>query len=369
MRQVKMYQPQVPPDALPRLKSILDQGWFGLGPETAAFEQELSALQEVGGNAVGVNSGTAALRLALHVSDIAPGTSVIVPANTFISTAAVVVQHGCHVVLADINVSTGNIDINHVRELLQSRKDISAVIPVHYSGIPCELSELNAIAAEYQLTIIEDCAHAVGAVHQGLPLRDYGNIRAYSFHATKVIPVGEGGCVTFPTERMANRARLLRRLGIDSSQANWSSPYEIEELGFKCNMNDVAAVLGRSQLVSLPQRIARRRDIIDRYVRSFSSVDIWPVTPCRLTDKTGAFAFSARVNGDDRDRVRRQLSKAGIQTEIYFKSLDSFRIGLTGSVPEAHRFSKETISLPVHDAMSDDDVDYVAEHMIGAVSS
>lgn len=369
MRQVKMYRPQVPADALPRLKTILDRGWFGLGPETAAFEQELSALPEVGGHVVGVNSGTAALHLALHVSGVAPGTSVIVPANTFISTAAVVVQHGCHVVLADIDVSTGNIDTSHVRELLRNRNDISAVIPVHYSGIPCELAELNMIAAEYRLTIIEDCAHAIGAVHQGLPLGKYNNIRAYSFHATKVVPIGEGGCVTFPTEEMADRARRLRRLGIDSSQADWSSPYEIEELGFKYNMNDMAAVLGRSQLAVLPQRIARRRDIIARYTRSVSSPDIWPVMPRRATDRTGAFAFSVRVEEHVRDHARRRLAEAGVQTEIYFKSLDSFRIGLSGAVPKARKFSKEVISLPIHDAMSDDDVDYVADHLIGATAS
>lgn len=369
MRQITMYRPQVPSEALPRLKAILEQGWFGLGPETAAFEQELSKLPEMGGHVVGVNSGTAALHLALHIGGIEPGTSVIVPANTFISTAAVVVQHGCHVVLADIDVDTGNIDTSHVRELLQTRNDISAVIPVHYSGIPCELAELSKISAEHRITVIEDCAHAIGAVHQGLPLREYNNIRAYSFHATKVVPVGEGGCVTFPTEEMADRARRLRRLGIDSSQADWSTPYEIEELGFKYNMNDIAAVLGRSQLPSLRQRIARRRDIIARYTRSICSTDIRPVVPRRPTDKTGAFAFSVRLEGALRDQARQRLAEAGVQTEIYFKSIDSFRIGLGGEVPNARKFSREVISLPVHDAMSDDDVDYVAEQLIGAIAS
>lgn len=369
MHQIKMYHPQVPSEAIPRLKEILEQGWFGLGPETSAFEQDLSELPEIGGHVVGVSSGTAALRLALHVGGVTRGTSVVVPANTFISTAAVVVQHGCNVVLADIDTDTGNINTAHVRELLQRRNDISAVIPVHYSGIPCDLTELGTIAAEHQITIIEDCAHAIGAVHQNLPLQEYNNIRAYSFHATKVIPVGEGGCISFPTDEMAHRARLLRRLGIDSSQANWSSPYEIEELGFKYNMNDIAAVLGRSQLPSLKQRISRRRYIIERYIQSFSSSRLRPVVPRHSSDKTGGFAFSVRVEESRRDEIRQRLADVGIQTEIYFKSIDLFRIGLTGDVPKAHKFSKEVISLPVHDAMSDDDIDYVAEQLREAIVS
>ena len=368
MRRIKMYQPRVAAETLPHLQKIFEQGWIGLGPETALFENELSKLPEVGGHIVGVNSGTSALRLALHVSGVQPGTSVIVPANTFISTAAVVVQHGCRVLLADIDVNTGNINVEHVRQLLQEHSDVKAVIPVHYSGIPCEIAEINMIAADRQLTVIEDCAHAIGAVHQMRYLRDYDNVRAYSFHATKMIPVGEGGCVSFPTSEMADRARLLRRLGIDSSQANWSSPYEIEEIGFKYNMNDIAAVLGRSQLSSLSERIERRREIITRYVQAFSSTNVRPVVPIRSTDKTGAFAFSVRVAANLRDQARRHLAGVGVQTDVYFKSLDSFRVGLQGNVPEARRFSQEVISLPVHDTLCDDDVDYIVDHLIGAIN-
>src|SRR5690606_4552919 len=124
------------------------------------------------------------------------GSAVVVPANTFVSTATVVIQHRCRVILADIERHTGNIDLNSVRDVLSTEPDVSAVIAVHYAGIPCDIEGLGELAGRYGITVIEDCAHAIGSQWRGRPMSESPNIQAYSFHATKALAIGEGGCVT-----------------------------------------------------------------------------------------------------------------------------------------------------------------------------
>ncbi|GHC36457.1 UDP-4-amino-4,6-dideoxy-N-acetyl-beta-L-altrosamine transaminase [Streptomyces vinaceusdrappus] len=356
-----MYRPQVEPSSLERLQQVLESGWIGLGPVTEKFEQELAVSDWVGKYPVAVNSGTAALHLALVVADVPKGSAVIVPANTFVSTAAVALQHQCRVILADIERDTGNIDLNSVREVLESEPDVSAVIAVHYSGIPCDIAGLNEISSTYGVAVVEDCAHAIGSMWQGRPMSASPHIQAYSFHATKALALGEGGCVTFPDEAGAERARRLRRLGIDMSARSWSNPYDIPELGFKYNMGDIAAAVGLAQLEGLSDKLEKRRSIVRQYRERLAGLPVELVRESHESDRSGGFAVPVLVR--DRERVRKELDAAGIESEIYFRPLSEFPLAATGTTPVAERFARDIICLPIHPLMSLDEVDYVCERL------
>jgi perosamine synthetase len=361
-----MYRPQVDPSSLERLRQVLESGWIGLGPVTKQFEQELASLDLVGKHPVAVNSGTAALHLALVVADVPKGSAVIVPANTFVSTAAVVLQHECRVILADIERTTGNIDLDSVREILDTEPDVSAVIGVHYAGIPCDIAGLNEISRECGVTVVEDCAHAIGSTWQGRPMSESPHIQAYSFHATKALAIGEGGCVTFPDADSAERAKRLRRLGIDMGARSWANPYDIPELGFKYNMGDVAAAIGLAQLEGLQDKLQKRRSIVRRYRERLAGSPVELVREGDDSDRSGGFAVPVLVK--DRERVRKELDAAGIESEIYFRPLGEFPLGATRPTPVAERFAREVVCLPIHPLISLDDVDYVCDRLSECVA-
>ncbi|SCD69734.1 perosamine synthetase [Streptomyces sp. Termitarium-T10T-6] len=362
---IRMYRPQVDPSSLERLRQVLESGWIGLGPVTKQFEQELAHSDWVGKHPVAVNSGTAALHLALVVADVPEGSAVIVPANTFVSTASVALQHKCRVILADIERATGNIDLESVRDILDTESDVGAVIAVHYSGIPCDIAGLDEISRQYGVPVIEDCAHAIGSVWQGRPMSESPHIQAYSFHATKALALGEGGCVTFNDRASAERAKRLRRLGIDMSTRSWANPYDIPELGFKYNMGDIAAAVGLGQLASLPDKLQKRWSIVQRYRERLAGAPVELVCEAGDSDRTGGFAVPVLVK--DRERVRKELDAAGIESEIYFRPLGAFPLHATRATPVAELFSRDVICLPVHPLISLDEVDYVCDRLSESV--
>ncbi|WP_082921128.1 DegT/DnrJ/EryC1/StrS family aminotransferase [Rhodococcus sp. HS-D2] len=359
--EIHMYRPQVAQRSLALLEEVFESGWIGLGPMTEQFEEALANPELVGKHPVAVNSGTAALHLALMVANVPHGSTVIVPANTFISTAAVVLQHQCRVALADIEPTTGNIDLESVRHILEIESGVRAIIPVHYAGIPCDIEGLSELAAEHHLVIIEDCAHAVGARWRDHTMSESPHIQAYSFHATKAIAIGEGGCVTFPDPESAKRAKRLRRLGIDMSTRSWNTPYDIPEIGCKYNMGDVAAAIGLAQLETLPENQRQRQAILGRYRDNFMHTGVTQVAEARAGDLSAGFAVPIRVQS--RETLRKNLHVAGIETEIYFRSLSDFPIGSTRPVPRARRFAEEVLCLPIHPGLTLTDVDYISEQV------
>ncbi|ERT13601.1 DegT/DnrJ/EryC1/StrS family aminotransferase [Photorhabdus temperata] len=362
---IKMYRPSVVPSALERLRRVFESGWIGLGPVTEEFENELTKPDLIGKNPVLVSSGTAALHLALVASGIPKRTSVIVPANTFIATAAAALYHQCRVLIADIERKTGNIDLNSVRQILELERDVSTIIPVHYTGIPCDLDGLSQLTEQHGITIIEDCAHAMGTIWNGSPLSLSPNVQAYSFHATKTLTVGEGGCVTFPDTESAERARKLRRFGIDKSMRSWGNPYDIPEVGFKYNMSDIMAAIGLAQLDTFSSDVLKRQKIMQQYRERLANTPVELVTERSDTDRLGGFAVPVLVS--DRDRIRSELYQAGIETEIYFRPLTHFPINCVGSAPVAEQFAKDVICLPIHPSMDFDSVDYVCDCLIKAL--
>ncbi len=221
-----------------------------MGPKTVEFEEKFAAYTGMPFS-VAVSSCTAALHIALKVCGIGLGDEVIVPVNTFVATAEVVSYCGATVVLADIDRDTHCISVDSIYRLLSPKT--RAIIPVHFAGTPCAMDAILDIARQHNLYVIEDAAHALPSWHDGKLAGTLGHIGCYSFYATKTLATGEGGMLVTRNEEWAQRAGGMRLHGMNRDawkryDRGGSWQYDIEEMGYKYNMTDIAAAMGLTQL-------------------------------------------------------------------------------------------------------------------------
>jgi perosamine synthetase len=207
---LNVFKPDVGDAEIEAVAEVLRSGWWGLGPKTAEFEKRFASFIGVK-HAIGVNSCTAALDLALKLLAIKNGDEVIVPTLTFVSTAHAVAYNLAYPIFADVDEETKNIDLEDVARKITVRT--KAIIVVHYGGRPADLDELKKVAGD--IPIIEDAAHACGARYKNHRVGANGNLTCYSFHAVKNLAMGDGGAVTTDDQAMSERVKRLRWLGID----------------------------------------------------------------------------------------------------------------------------------------------------------
>lgn len=372
--------------------ATLRSGWLTTGPQTKAFEEAFASA--VGArHALAVNSGTAALHLALEALGIGAGDKVLVPTWTFTATAEVVRYMGADPVFVDVDPVTLNIDVAKLEErIVALRREhgtkLKAVMPVHVAGRACEMNQIVTLARTHGLTIVEDAAHAFPTTVESASVTDderrsrmigsVGHATAFSFYATKTIATGEGGMLTTDDDRVAERVRLMRLHGVDKDAWNrHESPlpswyYEVRAPGFKYNLTDIASALGLVQLQRGQELLGRRTAIAKRYDAAFAGQPALEPPVLRHATETCAWhLYIVRLNLDrlaiDRDRFTRELEAHGIGCSVHFIPLhlqpywrDLYR--LTPSMfPVASREFPRVISLPIYPDMTDDVVDRVID--------
>jgi perosamine synthetase len=271
---IQVFKPDMGDDEISAVVDVLRSGWLGLGPRTAEFESEFASY--IGRpHAVGVNSGTSALDLALRLLEISHNDEVIVPTFTFVSTAHVVAYNLATPVFADVEWDSLNLSLEDVSAKLTSRT--KAIIPVHYGGRPVDVDALREVAGD--IPIVEDCAHACGSSLRGHKAGSLGTIGCFSFQAVKNLAMGDGGALVLTDEEMTLRAKRLRWLGIDKGtwdrtegdRSYWWE-YSVEEVGLKCHMNDISAAIGLAQLSRLDTMNRRRAEIAAMYSAALADV-------------------------------------------------------------------------------------------------
>ncbi|MCC9711769.1 DegT/DnrJ/EryC1/StrS family aminotransferase [Streptomyces sp. MNU76] len=357
---IPLFRPVVPATAKERVAQVLDSPWIGLGPVTEEFEAAFA--EKIGArHVVAVNSGTAALHLALRLMGIGPGDEVILPANTFVATGHAVLYEQAVPVFADIDPSTGNIDPEHIRTLISPRT--AAVIAVHYAGAVSSMDEIRALARQAGIAVLEDCAHACGARYRDRPLGELGTFQAYSFQATKNLATGEGGALVVPTEHDAVRGRRIRRLGIghrnDASTVPGNWDYAVDEVGFKYNMSDIQAAIGLAQLDVLDEVNAARARLAAHYARRLASMP--GVRTLNHPHTAGSSNFLMPVMADDRDGLMAALEEAGVGTGVHFRRIDSYPMYKLSDLPHTDWFWRHQLSLPMHSLLTHEDVDYICD--------
>ncbi len=353
----------------------LRSGWVTTGPETRAFEQEFAAYLGGGVQAIAVNSATAGLHLALEAVGIGPGDEVIAPTLTFTATVEVARYLGADARLVDVDPVTLNIDPARIEAAITPRT--RAILPVHYGGLACDMTAILDIARRHGLQVVEDAAHALPATHGGTLVGRLPSAAAvFSFYANKTITTGEGGMVVTRDEQLAARMRLMRLHGISRDAFDRFSSrtpawyYEVVAPGFKYNLGDMAAALGRVQLARLPAFVQRRRQLATRYLQELKELPLLLPADAPAGDAHAWHLFVIRLRDDarvTRDAVIQALSEAGIGTSVHYLPLHRQpywrdRYALTpAQFPVAEQAYQRMLSLPLFTAMSDDEQARVIE--------
>ena len=364
---VPLFKPYIGKDELSALEQIFKTGWIGLGPKTAEFEKRFADYLKTR-NCIGTNSATSALDLALKIFDFPEG-EVLVPTITFVSTAHVVrFNPQMKLRFVDTDRETLCIDPEHLRKSIT--RNTKAVIPVHIGGQPCEMDTIKDVIEDSpaeDMKIIEDCANAAGGEYKGKKLGTIGDMGCFSFEAKKNMTTGDGGMIATNHEELVERMRQIRWCGINkdtwkrfSSKASYSWYYEINELGYKYNMNDIMAVIGIEQLKKLDAVNARKREIMRRYNEGLGGLD-WLTIPDYYDLENGGYWLYV-VKAKERDRFFTYLGENGITAGVHFMPVHLhpyYKATCLTTLPNAEEVWHSIVSLPLFYELTDEMIDYV----------
>lgn len=362
---IPVFRPSVTDKEISYVSEVLRSGWWGLGPKTKAFEDQFAQLCRVP-HAVGVNSATAALHLALMTADVAKHEVITTP-MTFVSTNHAILYNNAIPVFADIQPDTLNIDPAEVERRVTKRT--RAILVVHYGGHACDMDMIMEIAREHGLIVIEDCAHGAGGMFKGLPLGAIGDYGCFSFHAVKNLATGDGGMITTKDADADARLRRLRWLGISkgtwdrTERVGYSWEYDVREIGFKCHMNDITAALGLAQLERLPETNGRRRDLVQRYQAKLADL-AWLELPTEKAQVSSAWHnYAVKVmNPADRDPLMDFLRVKGIATGMHYipnHLYEVYKPYVSNPLPVAESVWKRLVTLPLFPDLTDEEHDFV----------
>ena len=359
-------RPYIGKEEIDEVVDSLKSGWLTMGPKTEMFER-IVAEYTGAKHAIAVNSCTAAMHLSLLALGIGIGDEVITTPYTFAATVNVIVQSGAKPILVDVQRDTANIDPELIRKAVTKRT--KAIMPVHYGGQPCDMKEINAIAAENNLHVIEDAAHAIGAEYDGKPIGSMSKATCFSFYATKNITTGEGGMVTTNDDDLALKLKELRLHGMSADawkrytrKGSWY--YEIVDCGWKDNMTDPQAALGIQQMRRMKELRDTRRRYAQMYTDGLSGLDA--ITPVEKPGRIHAFhLYPLLLNNYDRGDFIEKMGDKGIGCSVHFIPIHLhpyYRklLGKSeGAFPNAEWFYEREVSLPLYPKMSTEDVDKV----------
>jgi perosamine synthetase len=348
-------------------------GWVAQGPRVAQFEEAFAA--RVGaGHGVAVSSCTTGLHLAMVAVGVGPGDEVIVPSFSFIATANAVRYVGATPVFADVDLATGNVTVETLDAVRTSRT--RAVIAVHQGGVPLDLMPLRTAAAEWGLALVEDAACAAGSTVDGRPVGAGALVAAWSFHPRKLVTTGEGGMVTVDDPEWATRLKRLREHGMNVSAADRhrSAQPILEaylETGYNYRMTDIQAAVGLVQLDRLDGIIAQRRELAARYHELLA--DVPGAVPVRdpAYGTTNYQSFWVLLNpefGATRDEALAALAAAGVSARrgIMAAHLEPAYEGHPhAGLGNTERLTRDSLILPLHHAVTEDDQQYIVDVLRG----
>jgi len=344
------------------VEEALRSGWLTSGPNVQKLEEQFSKF--IGTSyAVALNSCTAALHAILLALGIRSGDEVIVPADTFVATANVVLCVGAKPIFADSDLKTFNISPEDVQNRVS--KKTKAIIAVHLGGNPCDMKELGELTDDYRITLIEDCAHAHGAKYKGSKCGTFSLAGAFSFYPTKIMTTVEGGIVTTNQKDLAEKIMLIRNHG----RAGYG-PHEIVQIGYNYRLSDIHAAIGLNQMKHIDMFLEQRDKIARIYHEGLSKIS-W-IKPQHVRDGNASSYYAYIVNLADnspigRDELVKKLNDHGVMTSIvyYPVHLQPLYVNLfgfkAGMLPVAEELGRRSFALPMYNGMSVDEANYVVE--------
>lgn len=355
---IVLFHPHVPAGAAAAVAGVLSTRWIGQGPRVEEFETRFS--RRFGGDpALAVGSGTDALHLAYLLAGLKPGDEVIAPLFTCTATSIPFLYMGVKVIFADVQKNTLNMDPADVERRITPKT--KALVCVHYGGLPCDMDELLSIAKRHGLVLVEDAAHALGALYKQRPIGSISDFTIFSFQAIKHITTGDGGMLLMKKPDQLETGRRLRWFGIDR-QAKQKGVWEndITEIGYKYQMNDISAALGLAALDEFDDVLSHRQRLLGEYQRGLAGVAGIQLIGTELTDRTHA-AWLCTVTADNRSGLMARLREQRIESaQVHYRN-DRYSIlgGRRNDYPNMDALEERYLVLPLHTRMSAGDVQRV----------
>jgi perosamine synthetase len=369
MKKIRLFKPSVGVEELNNIKNVFKKSWLGYGPLVKNFEEKFAKF--VGTKyAVGVNSGTAALHLSILSHNFKKGKKILVPAITFSATAAAVLYCGLKPKFVDINPNNLTLDFEDLKR--KYSKDCVAIICVHMGGHPCQMEKILPWAKKKKLLVIEDCAETCGAIYKGRKLGTWSDISCFSFEEKKIITTGDGGMICLNNKDKFKKLKSLSFHGwdVDPWQRHKASfgkknyftkhwNYDIKNLGYKYNMNDLMAAIGIAQLKKINILNKKRSKILKKYLIGIKDCkNIKPVYPYVLKNSS-YWLFSIKTKY--RDKLINFMKLKNISTAVHFVPLPLNKIykKYNKNLKNAMKVWKDIVSLPFFPDLENKKINYI----------
>lgn len=358
---IPIAKPMITDDEKRRVMEVLDSGRLVAGAKVKEFEHSFADYLGAG-SAVATSSGTTALQVTLEALGIGAGDTVITTPFTFVATSNAIIHAGARPLFVDVDPHTYNLDPQAVEDAFK-REKARAIVCVHLYGLPADLGALREIARRHSALLIEDSAQAHGARYDDRKVGTFGDAAIFSFYPSKNITTGEGGMIITTDAQVEHRARVLVNVGQDGA-----GEYVYEVIGYNYRMTDLSAALGLGQLEHLDEYNARRRANAARLTEGLGR-SRWLMTPVEPRECFHVYnQYTIRVP-QSRDRLVKYLNDQGIGTRVYYPSLVPNspayrRLGFAGQFPAAETLAREVLSLPVHPALAEGDLERIIEAVV-----
>jgi UDP-4-amino-4,6-dideoxy-N-acetyl-beta-L-altrosamine transaminase len=372
-------------DDIQAVVNVLRHGALTQGPTIEEFERTVATYVGVK-YAVAVSSGTAALHLAALAAGLGPGKSLVTSPITFVASANAALYTGGSPLFADIDTATVNLSPDCLHDTLQRNSGVHAIVPVHFAGLPCDMTSIGKIAEDAGIIVIEDAAHALGAKYpdgRRVGCCTDSLMTVFSFHPVKAIAAGEGGMITTNDELVYRKLIRLRSHGINKLDDSFQLPnqavengvpspwyYEMQELGFNYRITDIQCSLAISQLKKLDIFIKRRMELVERYDKAFSELENCRPAQIAGRELSAHHLYVLRINFNkiklSRSQFMLELKERQIGTQVHYIPLPAHPYyRKLGFKPEdyfnAQQFYEEALSIPLYYALKNEEQEYVID--------
>lgn len=388
IRNIPFSPPDISEAEINAVVDVLKSGWITSGPNLAAFEKEIAEYCNVNG-VVALNSATAAMELILKILDIKEGDEIITTPYTYTATASVALHRGIKPVFVDLKKDSFFMDEEKLAEAITDKTKV--IMPVDIAGYPCDYDGIKKILKDKgreDIIISCDSAHSFGAKYKGEVIGGQCDFHSFSFHAVKNLTTAEGGALTyndniekFKKENMLSELKITALHGQSkdafSKMKAGAWEYDVVTDGFKCNMTDISAAIGRVQLKRYSDMLKKRKDICNVYNRILGKED-FAILP-KFIDEDGTESsyhlYLLRLKGLDeqkRNSIIQAMAEKGIATNVHYKPLPMFTLykNLGYNIedyPNAYAQYVNEISLPVYSTLSLEDAEYIAKELVKTV--
>lgn len=365
---INVFQPSLGKEELERIREVFESNWLGKGPLNAEFEEKFAShLKVAKDNVFTTNCCTEGLFTSMYIFDIKQGDEVIMPTISFVGAGNAVCNSGAKLVLCDVDKRTLNVRASDIDKKITNKT--KAIMLIHYAGVPCEMDNIMQLAKSYNLKVIEDSACSVASTYKGQACGTIGDMGMWSFDAMKILVCGDGSILYFKDTELKKKAEKWLYFGLESKSGYSNSvdkkwwEFDISSYGHRSIMNDITAAMALEQLKKLPKFISRRKEIHEMYDELLEDIS-WLDTPQQLPEEctSSYYFYHIQIKKGSRDELAKFLRENGIYTTFRYYPLHRVKgYNINESFPEADFAADHTLCIPLHQALTDFEVQYIAE--------